>query len=227
MIVVPQVAFRAEQVAAGDAAAPLLRVRELARAGATQVQLLDLDGTLGDTQLPSWLDSLIAVSAVPIRIDARLHAGDAIERFARTTCSSIIVDQSAVFDALLLRWALDLLGDRLVVELQLDGDYLFDPPPAAFGIDVIEALGAMHFQGVRRVLLRDVTGEHAPLRQLLTIANRHSGMRLTYVGAVRSVTDIADIASVGPCVEAVVVAADYIDDGRINLAAANLAAGAA
>lgn len=208
----------------GEELPPVRRVRELVAMGAEEVGVLDLDGTLAGDVLPQWLEALVAVSGVPLRFDGRLHEGSRIERLARAGFGSLVVDQTALYDPVVLRWAIDLYGPRLVVELQVDGDYPFDPPPGAFGTELVELVGNLHFQGVRRVLYRDVTGAQPPLQRLLELVDRLPGMRLSYAGAVRDVEAIAELAMVGPGIEAVLVDAARVERGELDLVAAMRAA---
>lgn len=208
----------------GEELPPVRTVRRLVELGAAEVSLLDLDGTLADDMLPQWTEAIVAVAGVPLRFDGRLHQGARIERLARAKFDSVVVDQTAVFDPVVLRWALDLYGPRLVVEVLVDGDYVFDPPPAAFGRELVDVLGGLHFQGVRRLLYRDVTGEALPLQRLLELRDRLPGTKLSFQGGVRSVDDVAELAMVGDAIEAVLVDAGRIVDGELDLAAANRAA---
>lgn len=224
MIVVPQIAFRATQVALGEELPPVRVVRDLVALGAEEVSVLDLDGTLANDILPQWLEALVAVAGVPLRYDGRLCEGSRIERLARAGLGSIVVSQAAVFDPVLLRWALDLHGARLLVEVQVDGEYAFDAPPAAFGRELVDLVADLHFQGVRRIVYRDVTTGELPLQRLLELADRLPGLRLSFQGAVRDVAAIAELAMVGPSIEAVLVDAERVLDGRLDLADAMRAA---
>ncbi|MCW2955885.1 MAG: 1-(5-phosphoribosyl)-5-[(5-phosphoribosylamino)methylideneamino] imidazole-4-carboxamide isomerase [Thermoleophilia bacterium] len=224
MIVVPQIAFRSGLVASGEALPPVKLVRELSAMGAREIGLLDLDGELASDVLPEWAQTIVAVAGVPVRFDGRLHDGRQIERLTRAGFATVVVDQSSVFDPILLRWALDLYGSHLVVEVQVDGEYVFDAPPAAFGRELVDVLVDLHFQGVRRLLFRDVTGETLPLAQLLELGDRLPGTRIAFQGAVATVDDIRALAQLGGIVDAVLVHSDHVTEGRIDLAAANVAA---
>ncbi|MCW2926050.1 MAG: 1-(5-phosphoribosyl)-5-((5-phosphoribosylamino)methylideneamino)imidazole-4-carboxamide isomerase [Thermoleophilia bacterium] len=226
MIVVPQVAFHATEVAMGEELPPVRIVRELVAAGAREVALLDLDGTLASDVLPQWTEAIVAVAGTPLRFDGRLHEGSRIERIARAGFAAVVVDQTAVFDPLVLRWALDMFGDRLLVEVQVDGDYVFDAPPAAFGRELVDVLGDLHFQGVRRLLYRDVTGTEVQLGRLLQLSDRLPGMRFTYHGAVRGLGDVEELAALGHLIDAVHVDSRLVDDGSVDLVAANRIAAA-
>jgi phosphoribosylformimino-5-aminoimidazole carboxamide ribonucleotide (ProFAR) isomerase len=227
VIVVPQVAFRATEVAMGEELPPVRIVRDLALQGAVEVSLLDLDGTLAADVLPQWLEALVAIADVPLRLDGRIHEGSRLERLAKAGSASVVVDQTAVFDPAVLRWALDLYGPRLVVEVLVDGEYVFDPPPAAYGRELVDVLADLHFQGMRRLLYRDVTGDALPLQRLLELRDRLPGTDITVSTRVRSVDDIRELAMVGPALEAVLVDAELVRDGTIDLADANRAAAGA
>lgn len=226
MLVVPQLVIHSSRIAIGDELPPVREARRLRSMGAVEIGLLDLDGGLAIDHLPSWVAALVAISGVPVRFDGRLHDGAGIERATRAGFGTVVVDQRAVFDPMLLRWALDVFGPRLAVEVQVDGDYVFDAPEPAFGRDLQDVLGDLHFQGVRRVLYRDVTGEALPVQRLLQLGDRLPGMRFSYQGRVHSTADIEELAFVGPAMEAVLVGADLVLDGTLDLALANRAAAA-
>lgn len=227
MIVIPQIAFHADAVGMGEELPPVRMVRELAALGAQQVSLHDLDGSLAGDVLPQWVEAIVAVAGVPLRFDGRVHEGARIERLARAGFASVVVDQTAVFDPFVLRWALDLYGPRMVVEVLVDGEYVFDPPPAAFGRELVDVLADLHFRGVRRMLYRDVTGQALPLQRLLELRDRLPGTAFTVQGRIRGEGDVAELAMVGPAVEAVLVDAARVLDGSFDLAAANRAASTA
>jgi len=227
VIVVPQIAFHAHDVAMGEELPPVRMARELVAAGAREVALHDLDGVLASDIIPEWLQTLIAVAGVPVRFDGRLHTGDRIERVARAGLSTVVVDQTAVFEPLLLRWALDMHGAKLCVEIQADGPYVFDAPPSAFGKELVDVLADLHFQGVRRFLYRDVTGDGLPLQRLMELADRVPGARFAFQGAVRSVGDVEELAMVGGALDAVLVPAAAVLAGTFDLTDANRVAAAA
>ncbi|MBC7460046.1 MAG: hypothetical protein H7287_01655 [Thermoleophilia bacterium] len=225
MIVVPNIAFRGREVAAGEASPPVQLARELVERGARELALQDLDGVVAGDVLPEWLPSLVAVVGVPVRFDGHVHDGARIERLAKAQLGTVVVDQTAVFDPIILRWALDLHGPAICVELLVDGEYVFDAPPDAFGREVVDVVERLHMGGARRVLYRDVTGKALPLQRLLELGDRAPGVGFTYHGsALRTVSDIAELALIGASLEAVLVDAQRVLDGAFNLAAANRAA---
>jgi phosphoribosylformimino-5-aminoimidazole carboxamide ribonucleotide (ProFAR) isomerase len=222
MIVVPQLAFSASRIAAGDELPPVAIVRELVALGAREVQLLDLDGSLAlEPVLPQWVEAIVAIAGVPVRFDGRLHDAHATELLTKARFGTLVVDHAALFDASLVRWALDLYGSRLCVEVQTDGEYLFDPPPHAFATETVDALSALHVQGVRHVLYRDVTARSIELARLQEVLDRVPGIELTYAGPVRSLSDVRRIASLSPRMCGCVVDAQLVLDGGIDLAAAD------
>lgn len=228
MIVVPQLAYSGALVASGEELPPVAAVRELGRLGAREVQLLDLDGGSTEDPVPQWLEALVAIAGIPVRYDGRLHDGRGAERLTRPRFSTLVIDHHALFDPMLVRWTLDLFGPRLCVEVQVDGEYLFDPPKHAFGSELVDVLSALHVQGIRRVLYRDVTGAAPPLAHLQEIGDRVPGIQYSYAGAARSLDDVRSLAALGPVIEAVIVDAAAVASGSIDILDANrIALGAA
>ncbi|MCW2950576.1 MAG: 1-(5-phosphoribosyl)-5-((5-phosphoribosylamino)methylideneamino) imidazole-4-carboxamide isomerase [Thermoleophilia bacterium] len=225
MIVVPNIAFHGERVAAGDELPPVRVARQLVEHGAREIALLDLDGVVASDVLPEWLPSLVAISGVPVRFDGRVHDGTRIERLTRAGLTTVVVDQQAVFDPIVMRWALDLHGSVLCVELQADAEYVFDPPPSSFGDELVDVVEGLHMRGARRVLYRDVTGQALPLQRLMELGDRAPGMKFTYQGAaMRAVSDVAELSHVSRVLEAVLVDSREVLEGSFDLAAANRAA---
>lgn len=222
MIVVPQLAFSGARVAAGDDLPPVADVRTLVALGAREVQLLDLDGSLAlEPVLPQWVEALVAIAQVPVRFDGRLHDAKAAELLTRARFGTVVIDAASLFDSSLVRWALDLYGSRLCVEMQVDGAYLFEAPEHAFALEAVDALSALHVQGVRRVLYRDVTAGAIDLQRIQDLANRVPGIQLTYAGPVRTLADVARVASLGSRIEAVVVDAARVLAGHLEISDAN------
>ena len=221
MIVVPQLAYSGALVSSGEELPPVAAVRELGRLGAQEVQLLDLDGGNTEDPVPQWLEALVAIAGVPIRYDGRVHDARGAERLTRPRFATLVIDQTALFDPMLVRWALDLYGPRLCVEVQVDGEYLFDPPKHAFGSELVDVLSSLHVQGVRRVMYRDVTGSTPPLAHLQELGDRVPGIQYSYAGAARSLQDVRSLASLGQIVEAVIVDASAVASGSIDIHAAN------
>lgn len=222
MIVVPQIAFSSKLVSEGEELPPIAAVRELARLGAKEIQLLDLDGGIADMPLPQWLEAIVAVAGIPLRFDGRLHDARDTERLTKPRFSTIVIDHTTLFDPMQVRWALDLHGSKLCVELQVDGEYLFDAPQQAHSLLVEEILSALHMQGVRRILYRSISESAAQsVLRLRTLIDRVPGMKYTYYGGVKSLADIALLAKLGLGVEAVVIDAKDVASGVIDISKAN------
>lgn len=223
----PQVGVRDGRVLFADVdveVGVLPLVRRLVDGGAGAIQLRDVDGVAAvGPVLPLWMTALISEAGVPVQLDAALEDAQAIERAARERFSSIVVGQGAVMEPLMLRWAHDLLGDRrLVVELRLDGEYLYDPPAGHAGMTVGDAAHLLCQQSVRRVLVRDMTGLEMPLRVLRELAGDRA-MRVSFHGLIRTVGDIVELAACGDGMEAAIIG-EPILDGRIGIEEANRAA---
>lgn len=200
----------------------------LLRKGARAFQLRDPEGLVtAEEELPGWLDRLFALVGddAPVQHDGATEDSHALERLAAAPFDSIVVGMGGLFEPLRLRWALDLLGPRLVAGLEVDGDYLFDPPSAGFSLELMEAVRQLHFQGVRHVLYRDVTGSELPLQRLQQICGSLT-MDVTYSGVVRALGDVEELTLLDPRHFRAVVLGEPLFDGRIDIGeATRIAAG--
>jgi phosphoribosylformimino-5-aminoimidazole carboxamide ribonucleotide (ProFAR) isomerase len=158
---------------------------------------------------------------VPVTYDAAIENPDLIDVVASLPFTRVVIGQLALFDGMLGRWAIDVLGDRTCIELALDGDYLFDPPPGAFGLSANEAAERMLTLGAPSLVIRDVTGTELPLRML-----RHTsdelGIQTLFSGRVRTLADIRELTVVSSGNLSEIVVGDPLFDGsmRINEAIA-------
>lgn len=224
MLVRAQITVGVGQLA-DDADGPRALVELLTRRGAKAFQLRDVDGVFGSSELPPWLASTIeAAGTAPVQLDAALADSQAIERATGLGFDSVVISMRALFEPMQLRWALDLLDRRLVVELQADGDYLFDPPAGAFGMELREAVRQLHFQGVRHVLIRDVTALEVPLTRLQDLGG-NLGMDITYQGPVRTLDDIRELTMLDPRHFHAVVIGEALLTGELDIARATEIAG--
>jgi phosphoribosylformimino-5-aminoimidazole carboxamide ribonucleotide (ProFAR) isomerase len=204
-------------IALGEELPPISRARELVAAGARELVLLDVDGAVGRDVVPEWLDTLAVVTDVPLTLDARVHDARVLDRLARSRASEIVVHHAAVFEPSTLRWAIDLLGERLIVELQIDDGYVFDAPEQAFGREAADVVSDLHLQGVKRLIIREINAGAPSLAQVQQIAVRSQGVRLTYHGAVRSVQHVAALAALGPYLERTVITDEVIKTEAMSL----------
>jgi phosphoribosylformimino-5-aminoimidazole carboxamide ribonucleotide (ProFAR) isomerase len=203
--------------AAADAGAGVVaRVSQAVDAGATFVALRDPIGrwaAAADT--PLWLRTLASLD-IDVRYDGSLTDPRAIERIARLPFDDMVIGVNAAADPSLLRWSIDLLGPRLVVDVPVDDSYLFDPPAPMFGVEVIEVLRLLGAHGTRRAIWRDVTANEVPLGRIRGLASA-TGMDLDYHGPINSVTDLADLAAIAGDVVTGVIVGEPLFDGSIDM----------
>lgn len=163
----------------------------------------------------------VASLNVHVTYDAAIESPELIDSISTLGFSKVVIGQLALFDGMLGRWAIDVLGSRACIELALDGDYLFDPPPGAFGLSANEAAERMLALGAPSLLIRDVTGTELPLR-MLRHASDELGLVTVFSGRVRTLSDIRELAVVSSGNLHEVVVGDPLFDGsmRINEAIA-------
>lgn len=216
MIVVPQIAVAAQSVAFAN-----VDVFDIAQTfvanGASMLQFRAIDtdtATTPDTL--EWLERVADSVGVPIQFDGAIENSQALERVARRSFSQVVLSMSAVFDPLMVRWALDLLGDRLLIELCIDGTRLFGAPPAFADLEAIELAHQLRVQGIERLLIRDVTGVDLPVNLLRTLCD-DAYSKITFAGLVTSLSDIRELRRINREGMEAVIVGEPLFDGRINL----------
>ena len=227
MIVVPQITITNDNAAFGGDDI-LVRAESLRAEGAVALQLRDASGEALSTPggQGEWLTRLTSAVGLPVQLSGGLDDSSVIERVAGRGFASLVVGTIVVQDPMLLRWALDLAGLRIVVELVVDGGDLVVPGVGNTGLDVIDVVRQLQLQGVQHLLLRDITSTDVPI-ELLEQLCRAVNMSVTYGGEIASVDDIAmlaETASVHSNLVAVVVG-EPLQHGQFTLAQAQAAAG--
>lgn len=97
---------------------PVAQARAFAEDGADHLHVVDLDGALNGEPVHAALVAAIA-AAFPgtVHMGGGLRSRAAIETALATGVDRIVVGTAVIDDHDLLRWAIDRLGDRLVVAL--------------------------------------------------------------------------------------------------------------
>lgn len=202
--------------------APVEVARTLVAGGARALVLRDVGAMLARTD-PGRMRAIaegVSRLGVPVTYDAAVEDVDLMDLAAALPVQFVSVGQLALVDGVLGRWAVDLLGARCCIEMALDGDYLFDPPPGAFGLSANEAAERMLTLGAPTILVRDITGTELPLRVLRHLADEVA-LPTYFSGRVRTLSDIRELRVVGSGNLRQVFVGDPVFDGSIRLAEAN------
>lgn len=217
MIVVPQIAVTAQHVAAVDGGDAFEIARTFVSQGAEALQLRAIDSASATSpENLDWLEQVAKAAGVPVQFDGAIAGSQALERVARRGFASIVLSMEAIFDPLLVRWALDLLGDRLVIEICADGDGLFGAPASSADMEVIELAHQLRVQGVERLLIRDVTGVSLPINMLRRLCDE-ARAQVSFSGLVTSLEDIRQLSRISRTAMEAVIVGEPLYDGRINV----------
>ncbi len=226
MLLVPQLSPLQE--APGGAIAADLRV--LDRAG-----MMVADGAdglcLADPSL-TWVSDHVrcgriveglARLSVPLGLDASLHDPAAIDRCASMPFSWIVVSHHAAYDPALLRWAVDTLGQRIRVEIRVDGGELVDVPPHLSNMTAVDLVRSLRLHGVSDVIVRDL-GTHRIAPEIAWEIRAQSSTSVTYSAPLRGLPDVRRCAEGGDDAPDMLVLGEALHDGRIRLVDAQRAA---
>ncbi len=137
---------------------PLAQARAFAEAGATALHIVDLDGAQDGEPVHAPLVATIAANFPgTVHLGGGLRTRAAIETAIATGVTRLVVGTAALEDRDLLRWAVDRLGDALVVALDARDNMVathgWTRVSDRSAVDVATELVA---EGVRHLLYTDI-----------------------------------------------------------------------
>lgn len=200
---------------------PFALVERVVAAGAELVHVVDLTAARSGRVRPDIFERAVTAAG-----GARIQAAGGIrtpadaERVVASGAARVVVGTAAFSDDGLLAELTELLGDRLVVALDVrDGVVAVRGWEEATGFTVAEAIARCRDAGVQRLLCtgidRDGTLAGPPL-DLLEEVVRASQLPVIAAGGIGSLDDVEAIAAVG-CEAAIVGRA--LLEGRVPLSA--------
>jgi phosphoribosylformimino-5-aminoimidazole carboxamide ribotide isomerase len=137
---------------------PVAQARAFAQEGATHLHVVDLDGARTGEPVHAHIVAAIA-AAFPgtVHFGGGMRSRAAIETAVATGAGRVVVGTAVLGDAELLRWAVDRLGDRLVVALDArDGKVATHGWTVVTDQDVLEVAERLVATGVRHLLYTDI-----------------------------------------------------------------------
>jgi phosphoribosylformimino-5-aminoimidazole carboxamide ribotide isomerase len=175
---------------------PVAQARAFAAEGATALHVVDLDGAREGRPVHAPLVATIA-AAFPgtVHLGGGLRSRAAIETAVATGAHRAVVGTAVVDDSDLLRWAIDRLGDRLVVAIDArDGKVATHGWTQVSDRDALEVAADLVRTGVRHLLYTDIgrdgTMEGPNLVSLRRLAEAAPPLRLIASGGVSSLDDL-------------------------------------
>lgn len=138
---------------------PARVAQEWADQGAPWLHLVDLDRAFGRGSAPDLLASLIDRLPVPVQLSGGLADRDALAWAASTGAARVVLASAALADPELVVEAHRLLGERLVVAIDVrDGEVVSRGTPLRLGpVPQVLARHPVVLQDVRHVLVADAS----------------------------------------------------------------------
>jgi phosphoribosylformimino-5-aminoimidazole carboxamide ribotide isomerase len=175
---------------------PVAQARLFAEAGADSLHVVDLDGAK-DGQ-PAQADIVASIAATfpgTVHVGGGLRSRAAIETALATGADRLVVGTAVVEDADLLRWAIDRLGDKLVVALDArEGKLATHGWTQVSDRDAVEVAHGLLTTGVRHLLYTDIardgTLEGPNLKALRRLADAVRPITVIASGGISSLDDL-------------------------------------
>jgi phosphoribosylformimino-5-aminoimidazole carboxamide ribotide isomerase len=182
---------------------PVAQARAFAEQGATHLHVVDLDGALEGEPVHAPL-----VASIAAAFDGTVHYGGgmrsraAIETAVATGIDRVVVGTAVLQDADLLRWAIDRLGDRLVVALDArDGKVATHGWTVTSDRDAFQLAADLVRTGVRHLLYTDISRdgmlEGPNLQSLRRLSAAAPPLGIIASGGVSSIEDLRQLARLG------------------------------
>jgi phosphoribosylformimino-5-aminoimidazole carboxamide ribotide isomerase len=182
---------------------PVAQARQFADQGATHLHVVDLDGALEGVPVHAPVVATIAaVFGGTVHFGGGMRSRAAIETAIATGIDRVVVGTAVLQDASLLRWAIDRLGDRLVVALDArDGKLATHAWTVTSDHDALTVAADLVTTGVRHLLYTDISrdgmldGPNLPALRRLAAAAPPLGIIAS--GGISSLDDLRQLANLG------------------------------
>lgn len=202
---------------------PVAKAREFAEGGASVLHVVDLDGARDGQPVHAALVATIA-AAFPgtVHLGGGLRSRAAIETAMATGVDRVVVGTAVIEDRDLLEWAIDRLGDGLIVALDArQGKVATHGWTQVSDRDAVVVATGLVSMGVRRLIYTDINRDGtlggpnlAPLRRLAEAA---PPLKLIASGGVSSLDDLRRLRDLGMANLAGVIVGRALYEGRFSV----------
>lgn len=182
---------------------PVAQARLFAEQGATHLHVVDLDGALEGVPVHApVVASIAAAFGGTVHYGGGMRSRAAIETAIATGIDRVVVGTAVLQDADLLRWAIDRLGDRLVVALDArDGKVATHGWTVTSDQDALLVAADLVSTGVRHLLYTDISRdgmlEGPNLQALRRLARAAPPLGIIASGGISSLDDLRQLARLG------------------------------
>jgi phosphoribosylformimino-5-aminoimidazole carboxamide ribotide isomerase len=188
------------------------QAREFAQSGATSLHVVDLDGARsGEPVHAALVASIAAAFPGTVHLGGGLRSRAAIETALATGVDRVVVGTAVVDDRELLTWAIDRLGDGLVVALDArQGKVATHGWTQVSDRDAVEVATGLVNLGVRRLAYTDINRDGTlggpNLNAMRRLAEAAPPLRLIASGGISSLDDLRRLRDLGlPTLDGVIV----------------------
>ncbi|MGD9694952.1 MAG: 1-(5-phosphoribosyl)-5-[(5-phosphoribosylamino)methylideneamino]imidazole-4-carboxamide isomerase [Thermoleophilia bacterium] len=202
---------------------PVAQARIFAEQGAESLHVVDLDGARdGQPAHAALVASIAATFPGTVHFGGGLRSRPAIETAIATGVDRVVVGTAVIDDADLLTWAIDRLGDRLVIALDARQGMV-----ATHGWTQVSDRNAVHVAeellstGVRHLLYTDIGRDGTlggpNLQALRDVARAVPPVKVIASGGVSSLDDLRRIRDLGRPNLAGVIVGRALYEGRFDV----------
>lgn len=182
---------------------PVDQARRFADEGARSLHVVDLDGArTGEPVHAALVASIAAAFPGTVHLGGGLRSRAAIETALATGVDRVVVGTAVVDDADLLAWAIDRLGDGLVVALDArQGKVATHGWTQVTDRDAVEVATGLVTMGVRRLAYTDINRDGTlggpNLAAMRRLSEAAPPLRLIASGGISSLEDLARLRDLG------------------------------
>ena len=191
---------------------PVDQARRFADEGAQSLHVVDLDGALaGEPVHAALVASIAAAFPGTVHLGGGLRSRAAIETALATGVDRVVVGTAVVDDAELLGWAIDRLGDGLVVALDArQGKIATHGWTQVTDRDAVEVATSLVNMGVRRLAYTDIGRDGTlggpNIAAMKRLSDAAPPLRLIASGGISSLDDLARLRDLGvPNLDGIIV----------------------
>lgn len=214
---------RAAQVDADLPARPLDVAQAFVDQGARRIHLVDLDRAFGRGGDPRLMELLVEQLPVPVQLSGGITGPEDLAWAARTGAARVVLASSALASRDVLERAVDLLGERLVVAVDVrEGQVVARGTPLVLGtLETVLAGHAVLREGHVRVLVADASRDGRRTGADLSLFRSVAQLVGAPVTASGGVAVLDDLSALRDCEEVdEVVLGAALHDGAFTLAQA-------
>lgn len=205
---------------------PIAQARAFAADGADHLHVVDLDGALNGAPVHAALVAGIAASFPgTVHLGGGLRSRPAIETALATGIARVVVGTAVIDDRDLLRWAIDRLGDRLVVALDArQGRVATHGWTQVSDRDAWDVAQELVSTGVRHLLYTDIGRDGTlggpNLAALRRLSEAAPPLQIIASGGISSLDDLARLRDLGVKTITGVIVGRALYEGRFTVAQA-------